>query len=117
MEKQIKVFLSDILDSIQEIESYFPDKKFNFNEFLNDIKTKRAVERNLAIIGEAVNRILKINSEIQLTGSRNIVDLRNRIIHSYDNVSYEIIWGIIIKHIPILKSEILELLNQKQLFQ
>lgn len=113
MEKQIKVYLSDILDSIQEIESYFPDNKFNFNEFLNDNKTKRAVERNLAIIGEAVNRILKINAEIQLTGSRNIVDLRNRIIHSYDNVSYEIIWGIIIKHIPILKVEVLELLSIK----
>lgn len=117
MEKQIRVYLSDIMDSILEVESYFVGKKLDFYDFSNDIKTKRAVERNLAIIGEAVNRILKINPDVQLSGSRRIVDLRNRIIHSYDNVSYEIIWGIILKHLPILKQEILELLNQKQLFQ
>ncbi len=75
------------------------------------MKTKRAVERNLEIIGEAVNRILMIDSTIELSGSRLIVDLRNRIIHSYDNISYEIIWGIIIKHIPILKNEVKLLLN------
>ncbi len=75
------------------------------------MKTKRAVERNLEIIGEAVNRILMIDSTIELSGSSLIVDLRNRIIHSYDNISYEIIWGIIIKHIPILKNEVKLLLN------
>ena len=75
------------------------------------MKTKRAVERNIEIIGEAVNRILMIDSTIELSGSRLIVDLRNRIIHSYDNISYEIIWGIIIKHIPILKNEVKLLLN------
>lgn len=111
MEKQIKIFLSDILDSIQEIESYFVDQKLDFNEFSHDVKTKRAVERNLAIIGEAANRILKINPEIQLSGSRHIVDLRNRIIHNYDNISYEIIWGIIIKHLPLLKKEVLDLID------
>jgi uncharacterized protein with HEPN domain len=111
MEKQIKIYLSDILDSIKEIESYFIDKKLDFFEFSRDIRTKRAVERNFEIIGEAVNRILKINPEVQLSGSRHIVDLRNIIIHNYDNISYEIIWGIIIKHIPILKNEVLRLLN------
>ncbi|MBM2815720.1 MAG: antitoxin [Ignavibacteria bacterium] len=111
MEKQIKIFLSDILESIQEIESYFVNNKHDFYEFEQDIRTKRAVERNLEIIGEAVNRILKINPELQLSGSRYIVDLRNRIIHNYDNISYEIIWGIIIKYIPILKEEVLQLFN------
>jgi len=79
--------------------------------FLNDTKTKRAIERNLEIIGEAVNRILKIDSQINLSSSRNIVDVRNRIIHNYDNISYEVIWGIIIKYIPILKSEIVKILE------
>lgn len=113
MEKQIKIYLSDILDSIHEIESYFINKKHDFFEFSQDIRTKRAVERNLEIIGEAVNRILKINPDVLLSASRHIVDLRNRIIHNYDNLSYEIIWGIIIKHLPILKTEVLQLLNKE----
>jgi uncharacterized protein with HEPN domain len=95
-----------------EIESYFLDKKLNFYQFQKDTKTKRAIERNLEIIGEAVNRILKNNPYIELSGSRFIVDLRNRIIYNYDNISYEIIWGIIIKHLPVLKNEISELLKQ-----
>jgi uncharacterized protein with HEPN domain len=66
----------------------------------------------LEIIGEAVNRVLKINPKIELSSSRLIVDLRNRIIHSYDNVSYEIIWGIIIKYLPILKIDVSNLLNK-----
>jgi uncharacterized protein with HEPN domain len=69
------------------------------------------VERNLEIIGEAVSRILKINSDFQISNSRKIIDTRNKIIHSYDNVSDEIVWGIIINHLPKLKSEIDSLLN------
>ena len=111
MEKQIKIYLSDILESIKEIESYFKEKPHDFFKFEKDARTKRAVERNLEIIGEAVNRILKIDSNVQLTGSRHIVDLRNRIIHSYDNISYEIIWGIVIKYLQILKNEVLDLLG------
>ncbi|MCX6153252.1 MAG: DUF86 domain-containing protein [Candidatus Kapabacteria bacterium] len=111
MEKQINIYLSDILESIEEIDSYFVDKKYDFYEFLQDVKTKRAVERNLEIIGEAVNRILKIKPDIELCGSKHIVALRNRIIHSYDNISYEIIWGIMLKHLPILKEEIIRLID------
>jgi uncharacterized protein with HEPN domain len=111
MDNEIKTYLFDIKESISEIESYFENRKLDFFEFLNDTKTKRAIERNLEIIGEAVNRILKIDSQINLSSSRNIVDVRNRIIHNYDNISYEVIWGIIIKYIPILKSEIVKILD------
>nr|WP_081624322.1 HepT-like ribonuclease domain-containing protein [Proteiniphilum acetatigenes] len=46
-----------------------------------------AVERNIEIIGEAMNRILKEDGSIEITNSRKIVDVRNRIIHGYDSVS------------------------------
>lgn len=106
MADETKAWLFDIFQSILEIESFIIDINRNFFEFRNDIKTKRAIERNLEIIGEAVNRVLNTNPLISLTNSRKIVDLRNRIIHNYDNISEEIIWGIIIKHLPKLKSEI-----------
>ncbi len=76
------------------------------------MRTKRAVERNIEIIGEAMNRILNKDALMQFNNARKIVDTRNRIIHGYDTVSDDIIWSIIIKHIPILKTEIQNLLNK-----
>ena len=82
MELDINVWLNDILQAIKEIESFLPEKKI-FEEFKKDLKTKRAVERNLEIIGEATNRILAVNSTINITASRKIVDIRNRIAHVF----------------------------------
>ncbi|MCX2475143.1 DUF86 domain-containing protein [Pedobacter sp. MC2016-05] len=76
----------------------------------NKIK-RRAVERELEIIGEAINKLIKINQQIKISYSRQIVDLRNKIIHSYDNVNDIVIWKIIIKDIPVLKNEILNYLS------
>ena len=96
--------------AIAEIESYF-DQSADFVAYQRDMKTKRAVERNIEIIGEAMSRILNYDSTIYLSNSRKIVDTRNRIIHGYDNVSDEIIWGIVKSHLPLLKAEIDTLLN------
>ena len=67
---------------------------------------KRAIERNLEIIGEATNRILARNPDVEITNARKIVNLRNFIIHSYDSVSDENIWAIVINNLPELKKEI-----------
>jgi uncharacterized protein with HEPN domain len=72
---------------------------------------KRAVEREMEIIGEAIGRILKIDPEITITSSRKIIDLRNKVIHAYDAVDDTIIWGIIIRHLPVLKTEVEKLLK------
>lgn len=110
MNIEVKTWLYDILNAIHEIESFLADRPKDFSLYQKDIKTKRAVERNIEIIGEAMNRILASNAEIVLSNSRKIVDTRNRIIHGYDTVSDEIIWSIAIKHLPILKAEIEQLL-------
>lgn len=112
MANDIKTWLYDILNSINEIESFFKDRPKDFLNYQNDLRTKRAVERNIEIIGEAMNRILKDNQTILITNSRKLVDIRNRIIHGYDSVSDDIIWGIIIKHLPILQVEVEKLLNE-----
>ena len=64
--------------------------------YQNDLKTKRAVERNIEIIGEAMSRILKENIDIKISNSRKIVDVRNRIIHGYDYITDDVIWGVLI---------------------
>jgi uncharacterized protein with HEPN domain len=112
MDNNIKTWLYDILSSINEIESYYIDTPKIFEIYQNDLRTKRAVERNIEIIGEAMNRILKLDSEIVISNSRKIVDVRNRIIHGYDSVSDDVIWGIIIRNLPVLQKEVQELLGE-----
>ena len=111
MDSEIKTWLYDILQSINEIDGYYDDKPKIFSEYLSDIKTKRAIEPNLEIIGEAVNRIRKKDKKFKLTNSDKIVATRNRIIHGYDVISDDMIWSIVINHLPKLKEEISEMLN------
>lgn len=112
MDNEIKTWLFDIKNAINEIESFFLDRPNDFLYYQNDIRTKRAVERNLEIIGEAMNRILKKDETLTISNSRKLVDVRNVIIHGYDKVADEVIWGIVFRHIPILKVEIESLLGE-----
>jgi uncharacterized protein with HEPN domain len=112
MNPDIKTWLYDIHQSIKEIESYYADRPRIFAEYQNDIRTKRAIERNIEIIGEAVNRILKEDKDFEINNARLIVGTRNRIIHGYDRVSDDMIWSILINHLPKLKTEVERLLNK-----
>jgi uncharacterized protein with HEPN domain len=112
MDNDIKSWLFDILGSINEIESYYIEAPKIFEIYQNDLRTKRAVERNIEIIGEAMSRILKVETEIKISNSRKIVDVRNRIIHGYDSVSDDVIWGIVIRNLPVLQKEVEKLLSE-----
>jgi uncharacterized protein with HEPN domain len=85
MEKEIQIWLEDIM---------------------------QAIERNLEIIGEAVNRILNVYPEIRITHARKIVATRNRIIHGYDTVSEDIIWAIVTNDLKKLRKEVINLLDE-----
>lgn len=111
MDIEIKTWLFDILQSINEIESYFDDSSKMFENYIKDIKTKRAVERNIEIIGEATNRILKKEKSFKLENAQKIIGTRNRIAHGYDKISDDLIWSIIINHLPKLKIEIQNLMQ------
>jgi len=76
------------------------------------LKNRKAVERNIEIIGEAVNRILNVSPEIKITQARKIIDTRNRIIHGYDTVSKDIIWAIVSRDLIKLRQEIINLLDE-----
>ena len=85
-----KKYLSDVLISVEHILSF----------------TSAAVERHLAIIGEAINKFSKESKGNDLTNSNQIISLRNRLIHSYDNVDDRIIWTIVRQHLIPLKEEV-----------
>lgn len=105
MEVDTKAWAYDILTAIHEIETFLEDIP-DFEVYQDDLKTRRAVERNLEIIGEAMNRILKKTPGIVFSDARKIVETRNRIIHGYDSVSDQIIWSIIATSLPKLKLEV-----------
>ncbi|MDO9341587.1 MAG: DUF86 domain-containing protein [Bacteroidales bacterium] len=111
MDNDIKTWLYDILQSIKEIDSYYDDKPKRYSDYLIDIKTKRAIERNIEIIGEAVNRILKKDKNFKLENAQKIIGTRNRITHGYDKISDEHIWSIVINNLPKLKEEVDSLLK------
>ena len=112
MDNEIKAWLYDILNAIMEIDSFFIDFPKEFSTYKNELRTRRAIERNIEIIGEALSRIIAKEATLNISNARKIVDTRNRIIHGYDSVSDEIIWGIVINHIPILKTEVKNLLEE-----
>lgn len=111
MRKEVLTWLEDIKLAIDEIEEFLPQRR-DFFEFKKDLKTRKAIERNIEIIGEAVKRILHLNPEIKITHARKIVDTRNRIIHGYDMVSEDIIWAIVTNDLKDLRQEIINLLDE-----
>lgn len=109
MDNKVKAWLEDIVRSIDEIFTFLPEER-NFFEYRGDLKTKKAVERNIEIIGEAVNRVSK-HSQIKITNTQRIIGTRNRIAHEYDSISDEIIWSIIIRELPQLKNKVEKLIE------
>ena len=109
MDEQIKKYFEDMLKAISEIEAAQERFGRQYDTFENDVVFRKFVERNIEILGEAMNRILKINPKIEITASRKIVDTRNYVIHAYDSLKPDILWAIVINHIPKLKAEICRL--------
>ena len=105
MNQEIKKYLFDILESLNSIENYLGEKR-DFFIYCSNKMLRRAVERELEIIGEALNYIDKKDKNIAISSKKQIINTRNRVIHSYDKIDNEIIWGILIKYLPILRAEV-----------
>ena len=110
MNLEIQKWLYDILVSIQSINDFVGEVRM-FEVYESDKKLRRAVEREITIIGEAVNRIKNADPTFEISNARQIIDTRNRVAHAYDAVNNAMIWSIVINHLPNLKSEIEKLLS------
>ena len=106
---EIKKYLSDILNFCLSIEE-FTKNMDSFTDYENNKMLKRAVERELEIIGEALNRAKKEDTSISVSNASQIIGLRNRIIHEYEAVNDATIYTIIKKYLPLLKTEVQNLL-------
>ena len=110
MEIEIKKYLFDIQESIDSIEKYLGEKR-DFKVYSADKMLRRAIEREFEIIGEAMNRIEKLDPTLNISSKKKIINMHNRVIHGYDKIDDELIWGTIVRHLPLLKIEIGNLLD------
>jgi uncharacterized protein with HEPN domain len=109
--REWKLFIEDILESIQLIKNYV--ENMGFDDFKNDRKTIDAVVRNFEIIGEASRFIPdEIKEKYENADWKGIVGLRNRIAHEYFDISLSIVWHIVMKELPTLEDQMKEILDQ-----
>ncbi len=98
-------YLQDIIDSIELIEFHLAEIK-SFTEYASNFTVIDAVERRLAIIGEALWKASKLNDNILVTDQNKIIGLRHILVHDYDLINDASIWKIIHANLKILKKEI-----------
>ena len=109
MTGKTRKYLFDILEAITSIENYISN--VDFFQYQKNKMIRRAVERELEIIGEAMNTMLKSDNSIKISSAERIVGMRNRVIHGYDKIDDGLVWGTIKKHLPVLKKEVSELIK------
>lgn len=110
MKKDIKIFLFDILDSIEKIEEY--TKNISKKEFFDDMQVQDAVVRRIGIIGEAVKNLpMSFRDKHPNIQWREIAGTRDVIIHDYSGVDTDLVWAIINSDIPKLKKQISKLID------
>lgn len=114
MGEQIIKLLIDISKSIDNIELFCSSRPKEFRAFCEDLCFRSAIQWEIATIGEAMNRILKIKPDIQITNARRIVNTRNYLIHGYDSLREDLIWAIVVNHLPLLKTEVQRIIESYQ---
>ena len=112
MDEYIAVYLYDVKRAIEELELFFVDYPMRYDIFEKDYLRRSAIERKVEIMGEAINRILKIQHDFPLPNARAIIDTRNRIIHGYDSVKPDFLWSLVLRHIPALKDDVNRIITE-----
>lgn len=112
MKDEIRKNLIDIVQAAAEIQSFV--QGMDFTAYQDSTVTKRAVERDFEIIGEALNRTKNIDRTLleRISEHRRIIQFRNILAHGYDIVDEAIVWQAATKHLPVLVREIEKLLNE-----
>ena len=112
MSQDSDIYLEDILEAIDRIQEYVGD--VTRETFERDRMRIDAVIRNLEVIGEAVKQVPdSVREKYPSVEWRKIAGLRDILIHKYFDVNLEIVWGVVQSNIPILKTEIQQILWEK----
>jgi len=86
----------------------------SFQDYLTDIYLRSAIERQLEIVGEALNKA-RADASVNPDTIRNLMEwigLRNRIAHAYDRLDHQIVWDMVLEHVPELLHDLARLLGE-----
>ncbi len=101
--KSDKLYIGHIVDAISAIEEYILD--MNYDDFSKDRKTQDAVLRKLEVVGEASKRLSdELTKSLPEIPWKDIVGMRNKLIHDYFGVDLEEVWKTIKEDVSVLKS-------------
>ena len=111
MRLEMKKYLFDILQAANNIEHY--TSGLEYHDYVDNGMVQAAAERKFEIIGEALNRINRLDATIleRISEHQRIVDFRNVIAHSYDAIDNELVWNAVQNHLPKLKQDVERLLG------
>lgn len=110
MNPDLGKYFEDIILSINAIEHHIQNLN-TLSDYQDDITVIDAVERRLAIIVEAMFKANKIDSFLKITDKQKIISLRHVLVHEYDLIEDSTIWNIVHKNLPLLKTEVSELIK------
>jgi uncharacterized protein with HEPN domain len=107
-----------LLDDIADASSFVAEITANATlaEFIADRRLRQVVERNFEIIGEALSRLGRTDPDTmaRISDCRDIIGLRNVLIHNYDEIDRQRVWRIIKESLPILQREVTLLLEEAE---
>lgn len=108
MQIRVKKSLYDIEGAIANVEQFLKGID-SFEDYEENLMLRRAVEREIGIVGEAMNRILQVDPDIDIPNARRIVQTRNKVIHHYDYIDNFLVYTIATERLPELKADIAKL--------
>ncbi len=106
MPRDVRVYLHDVLTSCKAVTGFVEGK--TLEDYAADLLLRSAVERQLSIVGEAVNQAVKLQPTLRkrITSARQTIDFRNLLIHAYTTVSAPVVWTVLEVHLPVLIAEV-----------
>lgn len=111
MERDINTHLYDIMQSCQHIQSF--TQRLNFQSYTSNDLIRSAVERQFIVIGEALNRIKRLDLTVydRIRYADQIVGFRNILVHGYDVISDQLVWQIVQSNLTELAEDCQSLLD------
>ena len=109
MNRDVKLYLNDIIENIEDAELFI--KGMTYQEFIKDKKTVNAAIRSIEVIGEATKHIIAdIRAKRNDIPWKDMAGMRDKCIHGYLGIDYEVVWTAIKNELPLIKPKINSLL-------
>jgi uncharacterized protein with HEPN domain len=106
LQREARTYLYDIQQAAALVAQFTAGR--TFDNYLDDIMLRSAVERQFEIIGEAMTQLFKLDAglAIRISGYRDIIAFRNILIHGYAGINHRLVWGVVETGLPVLRREV-----------